>query len=206
MIPLMVDCTGRPVTIFGGGEVGARKARYFSDEADVTVYSRSFSPEFEDLRVRKVRTVLTMDSDQIGSCIRGAFLVIAATSDPGLNEAVLRKCQKEGILCNNATSPKGDVTLPAKWTGEEFTITVSTKGSSPAVARFIRERLESTLPEMDLMIRLEESFRQKLKDQAVPEQKRREILGNLLHDPVAWETLKEGIPAALRYAQERYPS
>ena len=44
MIPLMIDLAGKKVVIFGGGEVGARKARFFAPEAEVTVISRSFSP------------------------------------------------------------------------------------------------------------------------------------------------------------------
>lgn len=41
MIPLFIDCTGRRIVIFGGGDVAARKAAYFSGNADVTVVSRS---------------------------------------------------------------------------------------------------------------------------------------------------------------------
>lgn len=206
MIPLMVDCTGRPVTIIGGGEVGARKARYFSDEADVTVYSRSFSPAFQMIPVKQIQAELTVQEEQIDAFIRGAFLVVAATSDPALNMAILTRCRKEGILCNNATSPPGDVTLPAKYTGERFTIAVSTRGSSPAVSRFIREHLESALPDLDPMITLEESFRALLKEEGVPELRRRKILTDLLHDPVAWQTLSQGADTAIRYAQEKYRS
>lgn len=202
----MVDCTGRPVTIFGGGEVGARKARYFSSEAEVTVYSRSFSPTFESIPVRLVRTELTAEEEQISSYIRGAFLVITATSDPELNRAILAQCRSEGILCNNATSPLGDVTLPAKFTGDRFTITVSTKGASPAISRFIREHFESAWPNLDQMIILEEVIRQQLKEKEIPEPRRREILTDLLHDPITWQTLSQGTQAALRYAQEKFPA
>ena len=54
MIPLMIDFSGKRIVIFGGGEVGARKAAYFCEETEVTVVSRSFSPAFNDLTVRRV--------------------------------------------------------------------------------------------------------------------------------------------------------
>jgi hypothetical protein len=41
MIPLLHDFTGATVLVFGGGTVGARKARRFASEADVVVVSGS---------------------------------------------------------------------------------------------------------------------------------------------------------------------
>ena len=43
-IPLFLDLTARLVVIFGGGAVGERKARLFSQYGPVRVLSRDFSP------------------------------------------------------------------------------------------------------------------------------------------------------------------
>lgn len=200
----MVDCTHRSVTIFGGGEVGARKARYFAGEADVTVYSRSFSPAFDSIQAKKIRIDLFEAEERIDEFIRGAFLVIAATSDSDLNQTIAARCSTVGILCNNATTPQADVTLPAKFTGEKYTIAISTQGGSPAVSRFIRETIEATWPDLDLMISLEENFRRDLKDRKISEERRRELLTAVLHDPAIWKALSGGIEPALRLVQERY--
>jgi precorrin-2 dehydrogenase / sirohydrochlorin ferrochelatase len=204
MIPLMVDCTNKSVAIFGGGKVGARKARYFVDEADVTVYSRTFSPAFESIPVKQIQTELSVTEEKITDFIRGAFLVITATSDPGLNQNIAARCKAVGILCNNATDPLADVTLPSKFNGEKFTIAISTRGGSPAVARFIREKMEAAWPNLDLMITLEEYLRQDLKDRQIPENQRRDILTAILHDPAVWERLPGGIESTFRLVQERY--
>ena len=37
MISLNIDCAGKQVVIFGGGEVAARKAGRFCQEADVLI-------------------------------------------------------------------------------------------------------------------------------------------------------------------------
>lgn len=204
MIPLMVDGNNKRVAICGGGEVSARKAAYFAEEAEVTVYSRSFCPAFDDMPVKKIRIELNADDASIPSIIRGAFLVIAATSDPDLNASIRARCLSEKILCNNATSPQGDVILPAQYRGDRFTISVSSLGASPAISRFLREYLQNTFPCLDQMIALEENLRHDLKEQHVPEHERREILNTLLHDPDIWATLPSGPDKARKRVQERY--
>ncbi len=200
----MVDCSHKPVTIFGGGEVGARKARYFASEADVTVYSRSFTQAFESLPVKQIKTTIPKDEMKIADLIRGTFLVITATSDPDLNQIIAARCKTEGVLCNNATDPPSDVILPAKFTGERFTIAVSTRGGSPAVARFIREQIETTWPDLDLMIDLEEELRAELKKHQIPETKRRDILTAVLHDHETWHNLQNGTEDVLKKIREKY--
>ncbi len=206
MIPLMVDCTDRPVTIFGGGEVGARKAEYFAPAADVTVYSRTFSPAFQDIRVVQITTELTGDEREIDRYIEGAFLVIAATSDPDLNRRILTVCRDRKILCNNATMPRGDVILPATYEGGRFTIAISTKGASPAVSRFIREHLQAAFPDLDQLISLEEQLRSRLRDQGLPEPCRRDILTRALHDPEVRKRLQNGTDTTITYIMEQYPA
>jgi precorrin-2 dehydrogenase/sirohydrochlorin ferrochelatase len=204
MIPLMVDVTGRQIAICGGGEVSARKAAYFAEEAIVSVYSRSFAPAFESIPVKKVRIELKPDDESIGTIIRGAFLVIAATSDPSLNEFITSRCQYEKILCNSATTPGGDVILPAQYRGDRFMIAVSTLGASPAVPRFIREHLQESFPCLDQMIVLEEELRRTMKENRIPENERRRILHAVIRDDEVWKRLSSGPAAALSYAHERY--
>ena len=204
MIPLMVDCTSKKVVICGGGEVGARKAAYFAGEADVTIYSRSFSQAIHSLPVKQIQTDIQPIGDEIARIIKGAFLVIAATSDPGLNAVIASVCKDNGVLCNNATHPAGDVTLPAKIQGQQFTIAISTQGASPAVARYIREHLQTSYPYLDQMILLEEGLRHQMKEQQIPETQRREILTNILHDPEVWQALPEGHNKARTIISERY--
>ena len=110
MIPLFVDCSGRRIVIFGGGEVAARKAGYFSGRADILVVSRSFSATLSGYPVEnKVLDVSNEDDAALIRIIDGAFLVIAALSDAEQNNRIGRLSRERGILFNNADGEPGDV-------------------------------------------------------------------------------------------------
>ena len=149
MIPLMVDFSGKKVVIFGGGRVGARKARYFTKEANIVVYSRSFHPDFKDIPCRKISMDLINKYESLQPLIKNSSLVIAATSDIKLNYSIKLISEQEKILCNVAAGESGDVILPAKFSGLNYTVAVTTYGSVPAVSRLIREHLEESFPDLD---------------------------------------------------------
>lgn len=205
MIPLLVDTSGKAVVIFGGGEVGARKAAYFAGRAKVVVHSRSFSPSLSDLHVECMPIDLsTAGDDQLRLLIDGAFLVIAATSDPGQNNRIRTLCLRQGILFNNAEGSAGDVMIPSEIKGERFTIAISTEGASPAISRFLREHLERTLPDLDRMIGLQERLRAYLKDFLPDQEARKETLWNVLNDQEVWSALRGGEIAAWSIISKRY--
>ena len=140
--PLFVDFTGKKVVIFGGGAVGERKAAYFSG-ADVTVVSREFTPGLEAMPgIRPVRKDVT--GAIVPGLIDGAFLVVAATGDSALNNEIARIACDMGILVN-AAEGGSDVILPSKIVQGDITIAISTGGRSPAMARYLRQRLEESL-------------------------------------------------------------
>ncbi len=205
MIPLMIDFSGKRVVIFGGGEVGARKAAYFCEETEVTVVSRSFSPAFNELTVRKVEMNLAGVGDYELDClIKTAFLVIAATQDTNLNDRIGRYCEIRAVLFNNADGKAGDVTLPSKLKGKHYTISISTSGESPGVSRFLREHIGQSYPNLDGMIEVQNQLRTTLK-QKIPDQERRSrILHEVLDDESVWKALEGGTRPAWEIIERRY--
>jgi precorrin-2 dehydrogenase/sirohydrochlorin ferrochelatase len=205
MIPLFVDCSGRRVVIFGGGEVACRKARFFVPEANVTVVSRSFIGKFAGLMVNKQETDVSLASDDaLRGIVSGAFLVVGALSDPEQNNRIGRLCREAGILFNNADGETGDVIIPALSRGENYCIAISTGGSSPAVSRFVREHLESVFPALDAMIALQSELREELKKTEPSQPRRNEILHEVLSDPSVWETLGKDPALARKHVFGRY--
>jgi precorrin-2 dehydrogenase / sirohydrochlorin ferrochelatase len=205
MIPLFINCSGRRIVIFGGGAVAARKAGYFSDEARVLVVSRSFVHKIETLPVKTKRVDVQAASDEkLIAIIGNAFLVIGALSDPAQNNRIGSICKKNGILFNNADGKAGSVILPAISSGENFTLAISTGGSSPAVSRFIREHLEQELPELDAMIGLQRRLREELKNKVPDQIRRNEILRKVLEDLSVWRALKKDPDTAWENVSARY--
>ncbi|MCU0630494.1 MAG: bifunctional precorrin-2 dehydrogenase/sirohydrochlorin ferrochelatase [Methanoregulaceae archaeon] len=201
----MIDFSGKHVVIFGGGEVGARKAAYFCEETEVTVLSRSFSPAFNELTVRRMEMNLAGIGDyELDGLIKEAFLVIAATQDKALNDRIGRYCAIRGVLFNNADGKAGDVTLPSQLKGTHYNIAISTGGESPGVARFLREHIGQSYPYLDRMIEVQNKLRTALKEKIPDQEKRGRILQEVLNDECVWKALEGGTRPAWEIIEGRY--
>ena len=137
--PVNLLLAGQPVLVVGGGPVAARKAeallrasarvtvvapaatRAIAEHPDVTWLRRSYQPP------------------EAGSY----RLVVTATSDPAVNAQVARDCEAANIFVNSADDPANcTFTLPSVARREHLQVTVSTDGRSPALARWLRRRIE----------------------------------------------------------------
>jgi precorrin-2 dehydrogenase/sirohydrochlorin ferrochelatase len=155
--------------------------------------------------VRREPVNLEAVSDEgLSGLLDGAFLVIAALSDPAGNDRVGRLCREKRILFNNADGEQGDVQLPSVIRGENYTIAVSTGGKSPAVARFLRERMESDYPALDAMIDLQQRLRGRLREYEPDQERRSAILRNVVSDPAVWSLLARDPALAWEDVQSRY--
>jgi len=201
----MLDLTGRRVLIFGGGDVGARKAAYFVHEAEVTVISRSFSPDLEGLAIHRQEADLSALPDEaLQDLIEGAFLAVAATPDPELNDRIGRICARTGVLFNNAAGEPGDVIIPSVVRGNRFLVAVSTYGRSPAVSRYLRMRLETDYADLDRMIELQEEIRPMLRETEPVQAERSRILWEVLLDEEIRAALATDYGRARALAIARY--
>ncbi len=72
-----------------------------------------------------------------------AFLVISATDDRKINTLISAYCRKKGILVNVVDAPEEcNFILPSIVRRGDLSITISTNGVSPALAKKIRQELE----------------------------------------------------------------
>ncbi len=147
-----------------------RKARALvAAGAKVRLISPEVTPPLARLAARKKLT-LRKRRYRKGD-VKGSFLVFAATDDPKVQKAVAREARRAGALLNSADDPKvSDFLVPARLSRGRLQAAISTGGSSPALAKLLRQQLD-TLLEKGISARLASlsKLRQQLKSR-IPKQ------------------------------------
>jgi precorrin-2 dehydrogenase/sirohydrochlorin ferrochelatase len=135
---------------------------------------------------------------QVGD-LAGARLVIAATDDSETNEAVWNEAQAVGCLVNVVDDPQRcNFYVPATVRRGALTLSVSTGGKSPLLARRIREALELQYGDVyESYLELLGELRPWLQEHAHEPSRRKEAWGALLDSDVL-DLLKAGEARAAR--------
>jgi precorrin-2 dehydrogenase / sirohydrochlorin ferrochelatase len=145
--PIMLDVRNRAALVIGGDRIAAEKATNLSlCGAQVTVMAPDFCTELLDLE-RNGAVSLRYKVYEPGD-LQGAFVVIAATThDPALSKAIWHEAQERGQLLNIVDMPAYcNFILPSILRRGKLTISVSTEGASPSLAKRIRQQLEGHFP------------------------------------------------------------
>jgi precorrin-2 dehydrogenase/sirohydrochlorin ferrochelatase len=144
--PMMLDVRGRPAVVVGGDRVAAEKAAALrASGAHVTVIAPDFCDELQE-QGRQGQITLRQKAYEPGD-LAGAFVIIAATSDPQLVEAIWAETREGGQLVNIVDVPaRCSFIMPSILRRGQLTIAVSTEGASPSLAKRIRQRLEEYFP------------------------------------------------------------
>jgi len=206
--PLYHDFAGETVVVFGGGSVGARKARGFDDAARVVVVSPAFDERLresaddtdanggEGPTVELVRAA--PDADTVGDWLDrlDPALAVAATDDAAVNAAVESAALDRGVLVNrtdvSGERDPGSVVVPATVEDNPVTVALSTGGTSPALAKALRERIEAEIDGAGEMARLSGEIREELKSEGVAPEKRREAVRRVVRSRGVWKGLQKG--------------
>lgn len=145
-LPVFLNLRDRAAVIVGGGAIAARKAELLASAGPkLTVISIECHASMRELITRngwrhEARAFREADLD-------GAQIVIAATDDAAVNEAVYGAAEARGIPVNVADQPElCSFILPAIIDRSPAIIAVSTGGRSPVLARYVKALLERQLP------------------------------------------------------------
>lgn len=159
--PVSLAVEGRPCLVVGGGRVAARKAAtLLGCAATVHVVAPSVGPE-----VRGLAGVTWEQRPYRRGEAAHYRLVVAATDDPAVNRTVFDDGEVAGVWVNSADDPAScSFTLPSVARRGPITLAVSTGGSSPALASWLRDRFGAQLgPEHEMAARLLSEERETIK-------------------------------------------
>ncbi|WP_297573051.1 siroheme synthase CysG [uncultured Deefgea sp.] len=183
--PLFLNLKQQACLIVGGGEIAVRKLRLLrSAGADVTVVSPELCDEMHDLvRSGEVRWQPAQFSI---TQITGQRLVIAATDQASVNQAVFSACEAAGILVNAVDDPSHSRFItPAIIDRAPLTIAISTGGGVPVLARHLRAQLEALIPHgWGNLAQLGSELRQYCKEKMPDPAQRREFWEAVLAGPI----------------------
>ena len=206
MIPLYHDFTNATVLVVGGGTVGARKALRFCSEARVAV----LSPNFDERLLEAAEAAEEASSGSV-ELVRAApspstvsgwierlspALVVAATDDEAVNEAAETAALTTGALVNrtdvSGARDPGSVVVPATVDDDPVRVAISTGGQSPALAKVLRQRIESAIDGAGEMALLSGELRTALADAGVAPADRRTAIRRVVRSPAVWKGLQKG--------------
>lgn len=140
--PIFLDMRDREVLVVGGGYVALQKIKVLLQSgARVKVITKELiAKEIEELNV-----LLTI-KDYSEEDIVGASVVIAATNDKKVNSLIFTHAKKYNVLLNAVDDKKNcDFILGAIANKGDITVSVSTSGASPIMAKKIRDSIDELL-------------------------------------------------------------
>ncbi|MCA1694072.1 MAG: bifunctional precorrin-2 dehydrogenase/sirohydrochlorin ferrochelatase [Actinobacteria bacterium] len=165
LFPVNLRLAGRRCLVVGGGTLARRKIEALLEVgADVRVVAPEIHPAIEALPGVSIERRRYRRGE-----LAGERLVVTATGDPEVDGAVFEDGEACGVWVNAADDPEHcAVTLPARIRRGPLLVTVSTSGQSPAVATWLRRRLEDELgPEYEALLRLVADVRGELRSRGV---------------------------------------
>jgi siroheme synthase-like protein len=189
--PVFLEMKDRPCLVVGGGAVAERKVEgLLASGARVTVISPELTPALaalkQDGRLHHVARPYR-EGD-----LEGYEVAVVATDDGAANADVAREGRQRRVWVNAVDDPANcDFILPSVIRRGDVVIAASTGGTSPALARRLREELEAFLSEdYAPLARLLQEVRQELRSR-----------GNTI-DPETWQRAING-PLRTLLAQGR---
>jgi len=171
---------GRSVVVVGGGEIAAGKLdSLLQAGAKVVVVSPALNPQVSSLV--KEGKIEWREKEFSPEDLDGAFLVIAATSVPSVNESVYRAADARGLLCNAVDDIENcHFYYGAVVQRGDLQIAISTNGKSPALAQRLRKELEAQFgPEYESWIEWLGAAREALRASGAAPAQTKDVLHSL---------------------------
>jgi uroporphyrin-III C-methyltransferase/precorrin-2 dehydrogenase/sirohydrochlorin ferrochelatase len=189
-LPIFFNIKNRLCIVIGGGEVAARKvSMLLKADAAITLISPDLCQELQYLADSK--NIIYIKADFEKSQLEGACLVIAATDNRLVNEAVSITAKILNIPVNVVDAPDlCTFTMGSVIDRSPVVIAISSEGNAPVLARYIRTKIETMLPAgYGRIATIAGEFREAVKAKFPTTQDRRHFWESVLQGPVVERVL-----------------
>lgn len=184
--PLFAQLQGRACLLVGGGEVASRKGdALLKAGAVLHIVAPEISTTLQE-------AVSAGQAHWIGPVfdpvqLDEVWLVIAATDNPDVNDEVYQAATARRLFVNVVDDqPRCSFIVPSLVDRGPLQIAMSTGGRAPVLARLIRQKLETLIPQSTgRLLALAGRLRQTIKQQLTDVTERRRFYEQLLEGPVA---------------------
>jgi precorrin-2 dehydrogenase / sirohydrochlorin ferrochelatase len=196
LFPMFVKLAGRPCLVVGAGTVAESKIEgLLQADAAVRVVAPRVGQRANDWA--QAGRISLEEREFLPRDLDGAFLVIAATSSPGLNALVFEQARSRNVLCNVVDDPAHcDFYYPAVVRRGKLQLAISTEGQSPALAQKLRKELEAQFgPEYEGWVEKLGEARRQLFTTELEAEERRAKLHELASNGPPGQSTQEGVNA-----------
>ncbi len=147
--PVFLDLADKPVVVIGGGTIAHQKMDGLLEAgANVTVVSPELNEDMAALA--EAGKFMHIKRDYEPGDLEGYELVFVATDSRKENERAWQEGRERHIWVNAVDDiPNCDFIMPGIVKKGELILAISTSGTSPAMARKVREDLETFLTDED---------------------------------------------------------
>jgi uroporphyrin-III C-methyltransferase / precorrin-2 dehydrogenase / sirohydrochlorin ferrochelatase len=200
--PVFFDLQGLHVLVVGGGEVALRKVSLLERTgAVITVVAPRIAPGLQERGA--AGTIKLVAREFVPEDLDGARLVVVATSRRAVNRFIAKLSDARAIPVNVVDDREASrFIVPAIVDRDPIMVAISTGGTSPVLARRLRERLEAFLPKRlgDLAMWLR-GLRKTSRDRLRDTDERRRFFEAVVDGPAARRFIEGDPHGALQIAQ-----
>jgi siroheme synthase-like protein len=180
-LPIFMDLRGRDCLVVGGGAFAASRIDALVEaEAVVTLIAPEITPRLAALA--EAGAIHYCARGYISSDMRGRFMAWVSAADAAIARTVANDARAMRVLINAGDRPElCDFITPAVVKRGEVQIAIGTGGASPALARRLRERLESIVgPEYGPLAEISRHARKWLRSRVEDPEERARLLSSLI--------------------------
>ena len=181
--PMYVDISDKKCVVVGGGRIAFHKIEILEQfGTKITVISPFIGDDIYALSKKVEKPLIFIEREFMDSDIFDARLVVAATDNVALNSHISDICKEKDILVN-VVDVKEECTFifPAIVKRDKLVISISTGGSSPAMASRIKKNIESAIPAYySSIIELMGEHREYIKKEIHTQRERKKVYNELI--------------------------